>query len=457
MDEFFRDFHQKVTGVVYSLEATIVGGLAPPTRKRSTTTVRAPFLSQTPKMGYDCSRDVEDAVVGVWHGDGRASYEISYDEQGRLMFKNGKREGELLAGADGDSLVATLVNLDGSVHGHIKLRLRSDSLVSSFRKSGRTIWNKDITSMRTKQQWGNKVLESLTSQEPTPRGEPLAPRSCSRSTRAVPEAGVMRRPHAKAVRPQDLHFTVPVDCTPGQAVCLVGIHGDPVRVPLPEGALPGTPCSVRIGPEAMFQVVPEGALPGSTVVFTMEGHMFNTSVPPGKMPGDSFEIPVVVVQVPPLVKPGDEVTYTTPMGGSAVVQIPAGLTTGQIFPVLMPMADLQEDPTIQTGEGDNAPQLSSASTMERVPPAFGAHKKQFQANEAMAMFPLQPNHPEQPQQPDQVPEPDRLLDFDLLGEIVEKQLTQDRRQKRRTFDLNDCWSPISPAETQGCPRTKLVI
>ena len=83
-----------------------------------------------------------------------------------------------------------------------------------------------------------------------------------------------------------------------------------------------------------------------------DGQMFSTSVPLGKMPGDSFEIPVVVIQVPPSVKAGDEVTYTTPSGGAAMVQIPAGLTAGHIFPVLLPVSHcLQEEQAIQDGAG----------------------------------------------------------------------------------------------------------
>jgi len=72
---------------------------------------------------------------------------------------------------------------------------------------------------------------------------------------------------ANSALPHDMHFTVPLNCRPGQPVCVQGPHG-PLHMPLPQGYQPGERCKVRFGPSEMHQVVvPQGKQPGDVVKF----------------------------------------------------------------------------------------------------------------------------------------------------------------------------------------------
>jgi hypothetical protein len=154
-------------------------------------------------------------------------------------------------------------------------------------------------------------------------------------SRAKPE-----RRLANTAQPQMLHFIAPQDAVPGRNVCLRGPHGEPIRVMMPDGAVPGEPSSVYLGPRLRLQVVvPPDTAPGMTVWFESEGDMLHTVVPPGKKPGDTLEIvpPVILIQVPQGVKGGDEVMFRTPEGTMAVTEVPEGYFAGHYFATMPPM------------------------------------------------------------------------------------------------------------------------
>jgi hypothetical protein len=114
--------------------------------------------------------------------------------------------------------------------------------------------------------------------------------------------------------------------------------------PLPQGYQPGDNCTFVLGPKNCMEplVVPEGKWPGDTITFEgPDGKEAKATVPKGLQPGDVFEImpPVVMVQVPHDVLPGDEVIFSIP--AEANVQdnsdrrtyVPKGLQSGMYFPV----------------------------------------------------------------------------------------------------------------------------
>jgi len=333
MDEFFKDVHQQAKAVMYSVEGAL-SGLVPAStaNKRATRTVQ---LRESDFYGdgaeTERSQEVEDALLGVWvYGDGPKKSQFTiFLEDGVLVFQEGKRRGILVASCDEVSQVAKLVRPSGDVHGSIKVRIDGSGLISNFRPLGAKVWGNDIASTR---QVEDDEQEDV----------PFSARHAK--SRMMPDDGGDRPAlkHAKTTQPQEMHFIAPQDCTPGNPVCLHGPHGDPIMVPMPEGAEPGKPCSIYLGPKSAFSVVvPEGAFPGSVVIFTMEddGEMLTTIVPPGKMPGDSFDIvpPVLLIQVPHGCKGGDEVVYTTPAGTPAVVQVPLGFAAGHYFSTLLPV------------------------------------------------------------------------------------------------------------------------
>jgi hypothetical protein len=253
----------------------------------------------------------------------------------------------LVASCDGVSQVAKLVRPSGDVHGSIKVRLNGSELISNFRPLGATVWGNDVASTKKVE---DDVQDAFYRDNFYGREEGTATQDGALCSARPTKSRMLRedvgdRPalkHAKTTPPQEMHFIAPQDCTPGNPVCLHGPHGDPIMVPMPEGAEPGKPCSIYLGPKSVFSVVvPEGAFPGSVVLFTMEddGEMLTTVVPPGKMPGDSFDIvpPVVLIQVPHGCKGGDEVVYTTPAGTPAVVQVPLGFAAGHYFSTLLPV------------------------------------------------------------------------------------------------------------------------
>lgn len=192
----------------------------------------------------------------------------------------------------------------------------------------------------------------------------------SRAVSETDEPPEKRLALAKTAPPQELHFVAPDDCKAGQPICLLGPHGDPITVPLPEGAEPRKPCSICLGPKSSFQVaVPEGAAPGAVLVFTTkDGQVLNTVVPDGKAPGDTIQIvpPVVLVQVPPGVFAGMEVVYHTPAGTPAVVQVPHGYQPGHYFPTLLPVPPNLAEIAIRAHEDTEGVQLRPASTVNQV-------------------------------------------------------------------------------------------
>lgn len=363
MDKFFKDFHQQVKGVMYNVEAAVVSIAQPEKKKRATTTVRQPFMLATPDT-CDTERLSEDpdCMIGVWYyGEAASSYEI-FSRKGKLMFREGKRQGEIVASADGDWKVASLKNAADTVVGSIKLRYKDGKMESQFRSGRSTIWG-EVTAA-TKEE-----ISASKSEHPLPHASSSQSRCMTGASASEQE--VKKRKHAKTALPQELHFVAPQDCVAGKPVCLLGPHGDPITVPLPEGAEPGKACSVYLGPKSSFKViVPEGALPGAPLQFTTEdGEMLNTIVQPGKKPGDTMEIvpPVVLVQVPKGVKSGDEVTYTTPIGTMAMVQVPEGFAPGHYFTTLLPSHLVPPDlaKIAMRAHGQGASQPCDGNTVEQ--------------------------------------------------------------------------------------------
>lgn len=147
---------------------------------------------------------------------------------------------------------------------------------------------------------------------------------------------------ANSALPHDMHFTVPLNCRPGQPVCVQGPHG-PLHMPLPQGYQPGERCKVRFGPNEMHQVViPQGKQPGDLVKFAGPDDVeLEARVPPGMGPGDVFEVspPVMMVQVPPGVRPGDSVCFAAADGTQRTTLVPKGMKEGQYFPSLFGTSD----------------------------------------------------------------------------------------------------------------------
>jgi len=160
---------------------------------------------------------------------------------------------------------------------------------------------------------------------------------------------------ANSALPHDMHFTVPLNCRPGQPVCVQGPHG-PLHMPLPQGYQPGERCKVRFGPSEMHQVVvPQGKQPGDVVKFPGPDDVeLEARVPPGMGPGDVFEVspPVMMVQVPPGVRPGDAVCFAAADGTQRTTLVPKGLKEGQYFPSLFGTCN-QESKEASLKEGLN--------------------------------------------------------------------------------------------------------
>lgn len=354
MEAFFNDFHNQAKGVMYEVESAFVSFTQPKTvkQKRATTTVRQPFMLTTP-TGCDTERwgGHEEHLIGVWHYGERSKYEIKVDD-GKLMFREGKRKSELVASAEADWMIGKLLKANDEALGAIKIRYSDGTLISQYKSLKSNVWGMEVVATREPQ--GTSALTENSGQRSSKCGQQFLESEATgidgmtarcHKSRAMSEShGEALRPrkHALTAPPQELHFVAPQDCVAGQPVCLLGPHGDPITVPLPEGAVAGRPCSVYLGPKSSFQVVvPEGALPGTSVMFYAgeDNDLLNTIVPPGKMPGDTMEIipPVVLIQVPRGCKGGDEVVYTTPQGTPALVQIPEGYSGGHYFATLLPL------------------------------------------------------------------------------------------------------------------------
>mmetsp|Transcript_55516 Transcript_55516/g.154699 ORF Transcript_55516/g.154699 Transcript_55516/m.154699 type:complete len:191 (+) Transcript_55516:102-674(+) len=140
--------------------------------------------------------------------------------------------------------------------------------------------------------------------------------------------------HAKSAPPQELNFTIPLNHNVGEPVCVTGPHG-PLMVPVPDGARPGRPCSVKLGPSAMYKVtVPEDHWPGDEVKFKGNaGEQLQAVVPKGYEPGDTFEVTplALMVQVPEGAAVGDLLVFTSPEGVTLSSIVPDGMGAGQYF------------------------------------------------------------------------------------------------------------------------------
>jgi len=95
----------------------------------------------------------------------------------------------------------------------------------------------------------------------------------------------------QATLPQDLHFTVPPGCRPGQTLCVQGPHG-PLHVEAPPGCKPGERRTVRLAAPFIHEVfVPAGAKPGDSVSFLgPKDEELTAVVPPGARPGQVFQV-----------------------------------------------------------------------------------------------------------------------------------------------------------------------
>lgn len=370
MEDFFQSLNSKVLGVMYEVEAAVVGLAAPP-KKRATTTVRQPFILKTPiPEAWDAD---EDGLIGTWYYGEKASYKIFRSDDGKLMFREGKRKGELVLSSDDDWMIASLSSANTSnIVGTIKLCYKNGEITSHFRagKSCAGDYGKPVVATR------ERKTES-TDEADFSKCCDTARDSCHSSSRTAvdimkpSEAKVHQRKHAKTSMPQELHFVAPDDAVAGVPVCLLGPHGDPIRVALPEGVQPGKPCSIYLGPSSKYQVVvPEGVAPGHPVVFTTEtGETYNAVVPPGKSPGDIMDIvpPVLLIQVPAGAREGEEILYTTPQGTLAIVQIPPGFSPGHYFTTLLPQVVPQVVIPVQCPPPPCMPPVVAA--MAQPPPA----------------------------------------------------------------------------------------
>mmetsp|Transcript_57257 Transcript_57257/g.91030 ORF Transcript_57257/g.91030 Transcript_57257/m.91030 type:complete len:290 (+) Transcript_57257:41-910(+) len=176
----------------------------------------------------------------------------------------------------------------------------------------------------------------------------------SNNSEAVANQPAISLAFARSAPPQELHFVAPSDARAGAFVTLVGPHGDPIVVSLPENVKPGQPTSVWLGPPTSFKViVPDDTLPGQTIAFvTEDGKTLSTVIPPGKKPGDFFEIcpPAILIEVPLGAAPGEQVMYIDPQGVQAVTVVPAGFKPGSYFtallPVLTPIAEISLQKTV---------------------------------------------------------------------------------------------------------------
>lgn len=191
---------------------------------------------------------------------------------------------------------------------------------------------------------------------PAPRRNSPPRREAGERKRAEEERPGDGRPRlANSALPHDMHFTVPINCRPGQPVCVQGPHG-PLHMPLPQGYQPGERCKVRFGPSEMHQVVvPQGKQPGDVVKFPGPDDVeLEARVPPGMGPGDVFEVspPVMMVQVPPGVRPGDAVCFAAADGTQRTTLVPKGLKEGQYFPSLFGTCN-QESKEASLKEGLN--------------------------------------------------------------------------------------------------------
>lgn len=191
--------------------------------------------------------------------------------------------------------------------------------------------------------------EELEESEEEGEGEASAP----------PKRVVIR---AATCPPQDIIFTVPEDARAGQPVCVQGPHG-PILIPLPEEAEPGKEFSWRLGPNDHYSVdVPEDLEEGGVVEFKgMHNETLHAVVPEGKKGGDTFMVspPVIMVQVPQNAKPGQELTYMSPLQLPMLTRVPEGMSPGQYFPALYELpkegqaphqAQVTESPNDKTDE-----------------------------------------------------------------------------------------------------------
>merc|ERR1719174_1118280 len=174
--------------------------------------------------------------------------------------------------------------------------------------------------------------DSADKKEEAPNAETAVPEA---PPTAVPEAPPMFRVlPVQATFPQDLHFTVPHGCRPGQILCVQGPHG-PMHVQAPPDCKPGQRRAVRLAAPFQHEVfVPAGAKPGDRVSFLgPKDDDLVAVVPPGKKPGQVFHVspPVVMLPVPLGVAPGDHLSFMAPNGKQLVAPVPRDVGPGQYF------------------------------------------------------------------------------------------------------------------------------
>jgi len=337
MERFFEDFSKQAKGLMYEVEAAVVNLTKPTGKKRATATVRQTKFLHTPEDLEE--RALKDEMIGTWYYGDNKSYRI-LRSNGKFIFREGKRKGELVPGAEENTWVTTLSMVSsGKEIGNLTLWMKDDTLVSVYRSKRTGTCGEEVVATKEEPKPTECSQARCVSRSSLPKGCQRS--KCLSADGAEEDSEVKQRKHANACLPQELHFVAPQDAVAGQPVCLQGPHGDPIMVPLPEGAEPGKPSSVYLGPSANFLVVvPEDAAPGHVVIFKTEnGEELHTVVPPGKMPGDTLEIvpPVALIQVPHGVKSGEEVIYTTPQGIQAIVKVPPGYTPGNYFATLLPV------------------------------------------------------------------------------------------------------------------------
>merc|ERR1719171_2514635 len=170
-----------------------------------------------------------------------------------------------------------------------------------------------------------KQQEAEQKQEDPTKAADASPKAPEPMVRVLP---------VQATLPQDLHFTVPAGCKPGQILCVQGPHG-PLHVQAPPGCKPGQRQTVRLAAPWQHEVfVPAGAKPGDKVSFLgANDEELTAVVPPGKRPGQVFHVspPVVMLPVPTGVVPGDHLSFVAPNGNQLVAPVPKDVGPGQYF------------------------------------------------------------------------------------------------------------------------------
>lgn len=233
---------------------------------------------------------------------------------------------------------------------------------------------------RVKEAVGNKlqqtakVLDEVVAQRFPYRHQLLERDDMEESDEECEQNPRQQRPQimqAATVPPQDLVFTVPEDKDVGDPVCVQGPHG-PLLIPLPEGAKAGEECRYRLGPECHYDVeVPKDAKEGDAVAFKgMAGEQLHALVPKGVNAGEKFKVspPVVMVHVPRGARPGQMLSYTSPLGIIMCTPVPPGVAPGHYFPALYEVPQPGAPAPVSEPKASEKPEDDCTTTTTTAPP-----------------------------------------------------------------------------------------